>query len=151
MVDDDAIAEAMVLMVERGKLVSEGAGAASVAALLSGAVAPAASGDHRRRPLRRQRRRPRAGRGDQPPPDQRRPPHPPLHRRRRPPAGLADLLQAVADAGGNVLDVMHVRDGVALNVDETGVELVIETRSQDHRLELVERIRAAGYTLTEMT
>lgn len=150
-VDDDAIAEAMVLLVERGKLVTEGAGAASVAALASGAVAPAPSGTtvailsggnvdarvlaavinrHQTSVGRRTRLFTRV-------PDR--------------PHGLADLLQAVADAGGNVLDVMHVRDGVALNVDETGVELVIETRSQAHRLELVEQIREAGYSLTEMT
>ena len=33
----------------------------------------------------------------------------------------------------------------------TGVELVIETRSQEHRLQLIEQIRQAGYSLTEMT
>ena len=35
-VEDDAIAEAIVLLLERSKLVVEGAGAASVAALLHG-------------------------------------------------------------------------------------------------------------------
>jgi threonine dehydratase len=150
-VDDDAIAEAMVLMVERGKLVSEGAGAASVAALISEAVAPAASGttvavlsganvDARVLAAVINRHQTSVGRRTRL-----------FTRVADRPHGLADLLQAVADAGGNVLDVMHVRDGVALNIDETGVELVIETRSQAHRLELVERIRAAGYTLTEMT
>jgi threonine dehydratase len=150
-VDDDAIAEAMVLLVERAKLVSEGAGAASVAALASGAVAPAPSGTtvavlsggnvdarvlaavinrHQTSIGRRTRLFTRV-------PDR--------------PHGLADLLQAVADAGGNVIDVMHVRDGVALNVDETGVELVVETRSPGHRLELLERVRAAGFALTEMS
>lgn len=150
-VDDDAIAEAMVLLVERGKLVVEGAGAAGVAALIGGAVTPATSGttvavlsggNVDARVLAAVINRHQTGVG----------------RRTRlftrvadRPHGLADLLQAVADAGGNVLDVMHVRDGVALNVDETGLELVIETRSQAHRQELVERIRAAGYSLTEMT
>jgi threonine dehydratase len=150
-VDDDAIAEAMVLLVERGKLVAEGAGAASVAALISGAVAPAVSGTtvavlsggnvdarvlaavinrHQTSVGRRIRLFTRV-------PDR--------------PRGLANLLEAVADAGGNVLDVLHVRDGVALNVDETGIELVIETRNEAHRRELVERIREAGYSMTEMT
>ena len=150
-VDDDAIAEAMVLMVERGKLVVEGAGAASVAALTSGAVASAASGttvavlsggnvDARVLAAVINRHQTSVGRRTRL-----------FTRVADRPHGLADLLQAVADAGGNVLDVMHVRDGVALNVDETGLELVIETRSQAHRQELVERIRAAGYSLTEMT
>src|SRR5581483_1009311 len=43
-VGEDAIAEAMVLLLERAKLVVEGAGAAGVAALLAGAVAPAGRG-----------------------------------------------------------------------------------------------------------
>lgn len=148
---DDAIAEAMVLLVERGKLVSEGAGAASVAALLSGAVAPAPSGttvalisggnvDARILAAVINRHQTSVGRRTRL-----------FTRVADRPHGLADLLQAVADAGGNVLDVMHVRDGVALNVDETGVELVIETRSQAHRIELIKQIRQAGYSLTEMT
>src|SRR3954462_4536328 len=43
-VSEDDIAEAMVLLVERSKLVVEGAGAVSLAALLSGAAATSASG-----------------------------------------------------------------------------------------------------------
>ena len=66
------------------------------------------------------------------------------------PGGLADLLQAVADAGGNVIDVMHVRDGVALGVDETGVEVIVETRSQAHGERLMEHVREAGYPATKL-
>ena len=44
MVDDDDVAEAIVRLLERAKLVVEGAGAVGVAALLSGAVAPAPEG-----------------------------------------------------------------------------------------------------------
>jgi threonine dehydratase len=43
-VPDDAIADAMVLLLERSKLVVEGAGAAALAALLAGRVEPAGSG-----------------------------------------------------------------------------------------------------------
>lgn len=43
-VEDDDIAEAMVLLLGRGKLLAEGAGAASTAALLTGAVTPASRG-----------------------------------------------------------------------------------------------------------
>ena len=39
-VDEDAIADAMVLLMDRAKLYVEGAGAVGVAALLSGAVTP---------------------------------------------------------------------------------------------------------------
>ena len=43
-VSEDAIADAMVLLMDRTKLVTEGAGAVGVAALMSGAVAPAERG-----------------------------------------------------------------------------------------------------------
>ena len=44
-VSDDDVAQAMVLLLERSKLVVEGAGAASVAALLAGKVEPPDEGD----------------------------------------------------------------------------------------------------------
>jgi threonine dehydratase len=66
------------------------------------------------------------------------------------PGGLADLLQSVADAGGNVIDVMHVRDGVALGVEETGVEVIVETRSRAHGERLLEHLREAGYPATKL-
>ena len=43
-VDEDAIADAMVLLMERAKLFVEGAGAVGVAALLSGRATPAPTG-----------------------------------------------------------------------------------------------------------
>ena len=66
-VGEDETAEAMVLLMERCKLVVEGAGAVGVAALLGGQVAPARARDDRRRPVRRQRR-PGAARVDRAPP-----------------------------------------------------------------------------------
>jgi threonine dehydratase len=149
-VDDDAIAEAMVLLVERAKLVTEGAGAAGVAALSTGVVKPAGSGTtavvlsggnvdahvlagvinrHQTAVGRRARLFTRIS--DRP-------------------GGLAELLKTVAAAGGNVLDVTHVRDGVALHVEETGVELLVESRSGRHRRALVERMEAAGYRVEEL-
>jgi threonine dehydratase len=149
-VDDDAIAEAMVLLAERAKLVTEGAGAAGVAALTAGAVAPAATGstvallsggnvDAHVLAAVINRHETSAGRRARL-----------FTRVTDRPGGLADLLQAVADAGGNVIDVMHVRDGVALDVDETGVEVVVETRSQAHGERLMEHVREAGYPATKL-
>lgn len=144
-VDDDTIAEAMVLLVERAKLVTEGAGAASVAALCSGAVLPAGSGatvallsggNVDAHLLASIINRHETGMG----------------RRARlfmrisdRPGGLAALLQVLASAGGNVLDVTHVRAGIPLHVDESGVEILVETRSSTHRRELVESVQQAGY------
>jgi threonine dehydratase len=149
-VEDDAIAAAMVLLIERGKLVTEGAGAAAVAALMTGAVAPAPEGTtvavlsggnvdpsvlaaiinrHQTGIGRRARIFSRIS--DQP-------------------GGLVDFLQNVAAAGGNVLDVTHVRDGVSLHVNETGVEVLVESRSEGDRESLIERLRSHGYEVEEL-
>ena len=140
-VDDDAIAEAMVFLVEYGKLVTEGAGAVGVAALLNGALRPAESGTTAvvlsggnvdAHVLAEVINRHQTGIG----------------RRARlfskisdRPGGLVDFLQIIARAGGNVLDVTHVRDGVPLHVRETGVEVLVESRSERHGDELLEAAR----------
>jgi threonine dehydratase len=144
-VAEDAIAEAMVLLLERAKLVVEGAGAASLAALLSGVVAPAAEGttlailsggnvDVGLLASIAAHEETRAGRRARF-----------FTRVSDRPGGLAGLLAAVAEAHANVIAVEHVRDGVELAIRETGVELTIETRGPEH----VERVRAhlrdAGY------
>ena len=51
----------------------------------------------------------------------------------------------MAAAGGNLLTVSHVRDGVALHVRETGVELTIETRGPEHADEIVGALAGGGY------
>ena len=149
-VDDDAIAEAMVLLAERAKLVTEGAGAAAVAALIAGAVAPAASGttvavlsggnvDAHVLAMVINRHETSVGRRARL-----------FTRVADRPGGLAELLKTVADAGGNVIDVLHVRDGVALDVEETGVEVVVETRSRAHGEQLMDHVREAGYPATRL-
>jgi threonine dehydratase len=149
-VEETGIAEAMVLLLERAKLVVEGAGAASVAALLSGAVRPAQRGvtvavlsggnvdaallaglaaRHETEVGRRIRLLTRV-------PDT--------------PGGLAGLLSLVAADGVNVLNVEHVRDGFPLAVRQTGVELTLETRGREHGQALLADLRAHGYELIEM-
>ena len=149
-VDDDAIAEAMVLLVEYGKLVTEGAGAVGVGALLTGAVKPADSGTTAlvlsggnvdAHVLAEVINRHQTGIG----------------RRTRlftkisdRPGGLVEFLQIIARAGGNVLDVTHVRDGVSLHVKETGVEVLIESRSERDGDDLVTRLAESGYEVEEL-
>jgi threonine dehydratase len=149
-VGEDEIAEAMVLLVERSKLVVEGAGAASLAALLSGAVAASSTGStvavlsggnvdvgllaaiaarHETRVGRRLRVFTRVS---------------------DLPGGLAGLLAAVAGAGANLITVEHVRDGVDLGVRETGIELTVETRGRDHAGELLKALTEEGYEPTEV-
>ncbi|OJU85759.1 MAG: threonine ammonia-lyase [Solirubrobacterales bacterium 70-9] len=149
-VDDDAIAAAMVFLIERAKLATEGAGAVAVAALATGAVAPArtgttvvvlSGGNVDANVLAAVINRAQTGAG----------------RRVRfftrisdRPGGLAGLLGQVAAAGGNLLDVTHVRDGVSLHVQETGVELLVECRSIEARRRLLGEMRAAGYDVEEL-
>jgi len=146
-VDEDAIADAMVLLAERGKLVVEGAGAAGVAALLSGRVEPAAEGatvcvlsggnvDARVLAAVINRHQTGIGRRTRI-----------FTRLRDRPGSLADLLGVVAASGGNVIDLNHVRDGVSLGLGETGIELVIESRNEGHAVELLERLREANYSV----
>ncbi len=144
-VGEDDIAEAMVLLMERAKLVVEGGGAVGVAALLTGAVKPAAEGTTcvvlsggnvdpgllatvaRRHETLLGRRLAIFTRI----PDR--------------PGGLATILSVVAAAGANLVEVEHVREGVALHVRETGVQLVMETRGAAHAEEVLAAVREAGY------
>ena len=146
-VGEEAIAEAMILLLERSKLLVEGAAAASLAALLSEAVRPAAHGttvailsggnvDVGLLASIAAREETRAGRRARL-----------FTRVDDPPGGLAALLATVAEAHANVIAVAHVRDGVALAVREAGVELTIETRGPDHFEQVLTALRGAGYRI----
>ncbi len=144
-VPDDDVAEAMVLLLERAKLVVEGAGAVGVAALRTGAVRPAergatvvvlSGGNVDAGLLAAVARRHETAVG----------------RRLRlftrisdRPGGLAALLARVADAGGNLVTVDHIREAVPLSVRQTGVHLVLETRGADHASQIVAALGDAGY------
>jgi threonine dehydratase len=144
-VEEDDIAEAMVLLLERAKLVVEGAGAVGVAALLSGAVAPPARGttalllsggnvDTSVLGIAIRRHETNAGRrlvvfariSDRP-------------------GHLGRLLTVIGDAGGNLIEVDHLREGYDLHVRETGVQLVIETRGLEHARRVLDAVHEAGY------
>jgi len=144
-VEEDVIAEAMVLLLERAKLVVEGAGAVGVAALISGAVRAAGTGstavvlsggnvDTNVLAMAIRRHESNAGRrlvvfariSDRP-------------------GRLALLLSTIGDAGGNLIDVGHLREGYDLHIRETGVQLVIETRGREHARRVLDAMHAAGY------
>ena len=144
-VDEDATAEAMVVLMERCKLVVEGAGAVGVAALLGGQVAPAEQGttvavlsggnvDPGLLAAVARRHESEAGRRLVL-----------LTRVPDRPGNLATLLVKVAEAGANIVDVSHVREGLDLHVRETAVELVIETRGHEHAEGVLAALREAGY------
>ena len=144
-VSEEEVAEAMVLLMEKAKLVVEGAGAVGVAALLGGQTTPAESGttvvvlsggnvDAGLLAEVARRHETEAGRRLVV-----------LTRVPDRPGNLAQLLTLVGEAGANVLEVQHVREGLDLHVRETAIELVLETRGADHADEVLAAVRAAGY------
>ncbi len=146
-VDENMIADAMVLLMERGKLYVEGAGAVGVAALLGrrceipeGArtcvVLSGGNVDLGVVPGLIRRRENQAGRrlaffariDDRP-------------------GGLAQLLTVFAQGGANLIEVEHQREGIDLHVRETGVHATFEVRGRDHAATLIAEAERAGYVL----
>jgi threonine dehydratase len=150
-VSDDEAAQAMVLLLERSKLVVEGAGAVGVAALMAGKVeAPAEgavcvvlSGGNVDASLLVECIRlgeTAAGRRmvlATVVPDR--------------PGALARLLRVVADQGANVLEVEHLREGLDLHVRETVIQLVLQTTGREHSEQLVSAVRAEGFEVRRET
>jgi threonine dehydratase len=146
-VSDDEVAEAMVLLLERTKQVVEGAGAVAVAALMQGRVAPPAdgqvcavlSGGNVDASLLYECIRlgeTAAGRRmvlSTIVPDR--------------PGALSGLLQVVAEHGGNVVDVEHLRDGIDLHVGETAINLVLQTRGPDASQDILDAVREQGFAV----
>jgi threonine dehydratase len=149
-VSEEDIADAMVWLLERSKLVVEGGGAAGVAAVLAGKVLPAPRGAtvivlsggnvdagllaavaQRNETLMGRRIRLFTRISDRP-------------------GGLAALLNLIAEAGGNVVHADHVRDAVALHVRETGLEITLETRSPKHSDAIVAALQEAGYAVRRL-
>ena len=149
-VEEDLVADAMVLLMDRGKLYVEGGGAVGVSVLMSGQVKPAQTGttcvvlsggnvDLGILPGLSRRNETKAGRrlilfvriSDRP-------------------GGLARLLTLFAETGANLVEVEHVREGVSLHVRETGVQAVLEVRGRDHADEVLTAVRNAGYEADEV-
>ena len=149
-VEEDLVADAMVLLMDRGKLYVEGGGAVGASALMSGQVKPAQTGttcvvlsggnvDLGILPGLIRRNETKAGRrlilfvriSDRP-------------------GGLARLLTLFAETGANLVEVEHVREGVSLHVRETGVQAVLEVRGRDHADEVLAAVRNAGYEADEV-
>lgn len=61
------------------------------------------------------------------------------------PGQLAELLVDCAAAGANVLNVEHLRTAPEIPVDQVEVELILETRNQEHQDEVLVRLREHGY------
>ncbi len=145
-VGEDDVAEAMVFLLERAKLVVEGAGAVGVAAVLGERIALAGSGttavvlsggnvDAGLLAEVARRHETQAGHRLVL-----------LARLQDRPGSLARLLTLVGERGANLLDVQHIREGIDLHVRETVVQLVMETRGPEHAATVAEAVRQAGYS-----
>jgi threonine dehydratase len=145
-VTDEDISRALLMLLERCKLVVEPAGAVGVAALMAGVVQVdgpvvavlsggnidpmtlvsviehglAAAGRYLRLVVRCTDR----------------------------PGQLARLLSLIAEQGANVDDVEHLRHDPRLQLGEVEVALSIETRGPEHSDRLITVVGAAGYTVT---
>lgn len=147
-VDDEAISEAIVLLLERSKLVVEGAGAAPVAALLQGLVpgdgpacAVLAGGNIDATTLISVTRFGLTSSGRYLVvailiPDR--------------PGQLAEIVGVIARQHANVLAVTHYREGRNIGVLQTEAELTLETRDEAHSLALVEALTAAGFRVRRL-
>ena len=65
------------------------------------------------------------------------------------PGGLATLLAELADSGANVLEVAHERTSGTLHVGEVEVYLQLETRGVEHAERVLGRLRDRGYGVIE--
>jgi threonine dehydratase len=147
-VADDEIAEAITLLLERAKLVVEGAGAVGVAALLTGkaggsgdACALLSGGNIDATLLVSVMRHGLTVGGRY------------LVARTRiadRPGSLIKLLELVADERGNVVSVEHHREGMAISVTETEVELTVVTRNEDHCRTLCAAMEEHGYPVERL-
>jgi len=142
-VDDNLIARAMLLLLERGKLVVEPAGAVGVAAILSGQISDAGktvvvlSGGNID-PMMMERvishglaASARYLKLRIPLPDR--------------PGQLARIAALVAEASANVVEVLHTRHNEGMQISQVELELHIETRGPEHAQEVLARLRDEGY------
>ena len=148
LVSEDEIAAAILYLLERAKLVVEGAGAVAVAAVHSGRIKAAAgrtvavlSGGNIdvnfiariiERGLLSDGRYVRL-----------------VTQMADRPGSLHRLLGIVADQGGNVVTVNHERLDPGVPLGEAEIRLVVETRNRRHAEQLIGAIREAGITCRE--
>ena len=142
-VSDDEISEAIVLLLERAKLVVEGAGAVGVAALLAEkvggegkAVALLSGGNIDPTVLISVMRHGLTTAGRY------------LVVRTRledRPGELIKLLTLVARERANVISVEHHREGMDVPVTESEIELTLTMRDEHHCSVLLESLRSLGY------
>jgi threonine dehydratase len=147
-VDDTAISQAIVLLLERAKLVVEGAGAAPVAALLSERIegdgdvcTVLAGGNIDATTLMSVTRHGLTDVGRYLVvailiPDR--------------PGELARIVDVISRERANILSIAHHREGRNIGVLQTEAELTLETRDETHSQSVVRALTAEGLTVTRL-
>ena len=145
-VSDEDLSAALLMLLERHKMVVEPAGAAAVAALITGAVPSAepvvailSGGNIDPMLLLRVIEHGLASAGRF------------LRlsvRASDKPGELARLLGEIAESRANIVDVLHSRHNPRLSFGEVEILLSVETRGPDHSAALIAALRGAGYSLT---
>lgn len=142
-VTDDESATAILVLLERAKMVVEPSGAAGVAAILAGkikATGPTvvilSGGNIDPMILERVISRGMAAAGRYmklriPLPDR--------------PGQLARTSEIVASQNANVVEVLHTRHGTGLQISQVELELHIETRGPEHAQAVLQALRDEGY------
>lgn len=145
-VSEDELARALVMLLERAKMVVEPAGAASVAAILSGALTEVVPNPGTTVAILS------GGNID------------PLLMQRVIAVGLAAsarylsikvflpdrpgqlalVADTLNDVNANVVEVLHTRHGQDMRISEVELQLAIETRGPEHREIVMNALRAAG-------
>ena len=146
-VDEEEIAEAILLLLEKDKTVAEGAGAAPLAALIhrdlriaGKTVAVIVGGGNidvnvvSRIIDRGLVKSGRVMRVRVNVPDR--------------PGALARILSVIASHEANILRVDHDRDAARFELGQAAVEVVAETRGFDHVTEILDALRAQGFVTT---
>jgi threonine dehydratase len=146
-VSEDSISRALVLLLERAKMVVEPAGATAVAAILDDpeafatpSVAVLSGGNVDPLLLGKLIRHGLTSGGRYLSirvviPDR--------------PGGLARLLAELAELGCNVLEVAHDRTSATLHIGEVEVRTQLETKGPDHAVMVLSRLREHGYQVIE--
>jgi threonine dehydratase len=142
-VSDDETSRAILVLLERAKLVVEPAGAVGVAAILAGkikakgpTVVILSGGNIDPMIMERVISRGMAGAGRYlkmriPLPDR--------------PGQLAETSRIVSEQNANVVEVLHTRHGHGLQISQVELELHIETRGPEHAEQVLQALRHEGY------
>ena len=142
-VDDDEIAQAILFLMERGKMVAEGAGAAPVAAILnkkfdvSGKVAAVISGGNIDVTMISriiEKGLLRAGRVSK------------LRILMQDRPGQLELVSHIIGSNGaNVMAIHHDRTDVDLDIRDAILEITMETQDREHAQRIIAALREAGF------